>query len=171
MVYSSVLGLAWIFTSKTLGRAIIFLISYSLRFFYISKIAKITNLVNLNNKAYENERLIRILVIFIWILNIAGIPPLVGFYAKLNLLIQLREFKVYLVIFFLLLASGIFVYTYLQIRFYELCFLKTTNVRNKTINEEFVNVVGLLLVRLIFLVILCGIREFDSLNNKEIYFT
>ena len=159
LVYSSVLGLAWMFTSKNFWISCLFLLRYSISFLYIRKEANKISIKKVTNKSRERDSLGLTFCIFIWMLNLAGIPPFLGFYAKVGLLTFLMSERHFLLLRLLLIRSGVFVFVYLQIRFNELTGTKSRRAVRARLPREYPRVLVLLALRLGFLLLLREKRD------------
>ena len=169
LVYSSVLRLSWMFISQSFEGAYIFLLVYSIRIFFISWIASERFL---GNKDFSYRNFSTSVAIFFWLVNMAGLPPLMGFYAKINLIVDALKASAMLELLALIMASRGFVYIYLR-----LCFSKISSSERELIfvkaNYPFRGIFLFLSVSVLtlwfFLHVSINIMKFELIEDKEIY--
>ena len=113
--YSSVLAARWLLRSHGWHPALIYLGAYASAFFILCKL--------FHGYGWERESQVNRLALsrgalisyFVILLRIAGIPPMLGFYAKLGVLVSLVARKGGLIIVALLRGSAGFLYVYVRL--------------------------------------------------------
>ena len=120
LVYSSVLGIRWIVARGSIYLALVFLFRYSLRFFLIAEAISVGRTFSILDNYYDARASVTAILILFLILNLAGVPPFMGFYAKAAMVGAIQLSLASGVLGVLILTSGIFVFIYLRVCLYIL---------------------------------------------------
>jgi len=171
LVYSSVLRLGWILTAERAFCGLVFLGVYRLGLRVLTSIfnsVRSGGLVRVQNVSLSNSSN---LIIFIALLSLIGVPPLLGFYPKLILLIILTEHQAVVQAVALLIGSSFFIFVYLR-----LC-LSSIELTPRWLafrqSGAWAPAVFSMVVigGLLLLCVLCVILSFDLNSDKEAYHT
>lgn len=112
--FSSINQLRWIILSINFNKLInIYILFYFYLIWIIIKLFKFINLNNINqiyNLILKNKFLL--IFLFFNIISLAGLPPFLGFFPKIIIIIKINN---YLIIFIILIFSIIILFIYLRI--------------------------------------------------------
>lgn len=120
LAYSSIAHIGWIITSIILrfNLTIIYFIIYSINLFLSIRIIKNLQIISINNSIIITKK--RKIIFYLTILNIGGIPPLLGFFPKLITLIILIKINIVALSLILLIRAIINLFFYLRITYLSL---------------------------------------------------
>lgn len=152
----------------------VFLIRYSLSLGYISYMGELQSIEYfIDFSLFINKNFLNA-IIFVRILNLAGVPPFFGFYVKVLIILQMLDNAQGLLIVLLILSAGVFVYIYLRTSLYKLenFFIRPIVVfqgsSRKLARVLVIMYLGLMLLCVLYVSIIT--MGFESINNKEIYY-
>ena len=151
---SSLFSLGWVISVIALSEIWLwFILGYGLVLINLILSLISTQLLSVENLESSLRNPINLLVFFLNLLIVRGIPPFIVFYLKILILSLLIEFSFFIVLIYLVISVFI-IYIYLIIRFSLLTFLKARETSSKFTNINKVSIFNILLQGLIFTVLI-----------------
>ena len=151
---SSLFSLGWVISVIVLSEIWLwFILGYGLVLINLILSLISTQLLSVENLESSLRNPINLLVFFLNLLIVRGIPPFIVFYLKILILSLLIEFSFFIVLIYLVISVFI-IYIYLIIRFSLLTFLKARETSSKFTNINKVSIFNILLQGLIFTVLI-----------------
>ena len=151
---SSLFSLGWVISVIALSEIWLwFILGYGLVLINLILSLISTQLLSVENLESSLRNPINLLVFFLNLLIVRGIPPFIVFYLKILILSLLIEFSFFIVLIYLIISVFI-IYIYLIIRFSLLTFLKARETSSKFTNINKVSIFNILLQGLIFTVLI-----------------
>ena len=151
---SSLFSLGWVISAIALSEIWLwFILGYGLVLINLILSLISTQLLSVENLESSLRNPINLLVFFLNLLIVRGIPPFIVFYLKILILSLLIEFSFFIVLIYLVISVFI-IYIYLIIRFSLLTFLKARETSSKFTNINKVSIFNILLQGLIFTVLI-----------------
>ena len=151
---SSLFSLGWVISVIALSEIWLwFILGYGLVLINLILSLISTQLLSVENLESSLRNPINLLVFFLNLLIVRGIPPFIVFYLKILILSLLIEFSFFIVLIYLVISVFI-IYIYLIIRFSLLTFLKAIETSSKFTNINKVSIFNILLQGLIFTVLI-----------------
>ena len=151
---SSLFSLGWVISAIALSEIWLwFILGYGLVLINLILSLISTQLLSVENLESSLRNPINLLVFFLNLLIVRGIPPFIVFYLKILILSLLIEFSFFIVLIYLIISVFI-IYIYLIIRFSLLTFLKARETSSKFTNINKVSIFNILLQGLIFTVLI-----------------
>ena len=151
---SSLFSLGWVISVIALSEIWLwFILGYGLVLINLILSLINTQLLSVENLESSLRNPINLLVFFLNLLIVRGIPPFIVFYLKILILSLLIEFSFFIVLIYLIISVFI-IYIYLIIRFSLLTFLKARETSSKFTNINKVSIFNILLQGLIFTVLI-----------------
>lgn len=115
IVYSSILGLSWIISRQDYSLALFFLRVYMLSFYFLRELFwQISSQRNSEVGRWELKRVRRVCV-FIAFLRIRGIPPFLGFFPKILIIVTSWTWRGLFAMVALLVGRGTYIFIYMRI--------------------------------------------------------
>ena len=151
---SSLFSLGWVISVIVLSEIWLwFILGYGLVLINLILSLISTQLLSVENLESSLRNPINLLVFFLNLLIVRGIPPFIVFYLKILILSLLIKFSFFIVLIYLVISVFI-IYIYLIIRFSLLTFLKARETSSKFTNINKVSIFNILLQGLIFTVLI-----------------
>ena len=151
---SSLFSLGWVISVIALSEIWLwFILGYGLVLINLILSLINTQLLSVENLESSLRNPINLLVFFLNLLIVRGIPPFIVFYLKILILSLLIKFSFFIVLIYLVISVFI-IYIYLIIRFSLLTFLKARETSSKFTNINKVSIFNILLQGLIFTVLI-----------------
>lgn len=132
-IYSSILGLGWIFRRVSLRWGLFFLLVYSVRLWAVVSLIKNCGVEGVSLRLGKYIRATFLFVLAVAFLNMAGVPPMGGFYAKLRIVVGRLNEGMIGGLLLLLISSGFYLFIYLRVCFGHLTF--TRGGHHQILNE------------------------------------
>ncbi len=150
LIYSSILRIRWVISRNWIFLRIIYFFIYRLRLLILRIVFFKQNSLNQNDISFLVLRKAEILALIFSFLNLAGIPPLIGFFLKVIIFFQVISVRKILVIV-LLISSLVFSFIYIRIFLVILVGNTNKSVISSYNTSQVITFTMLLLLRPIFM--------------------
>ena len=120
IIYSSILGLGWIFLAQRFNGVIFYLFAYSLSLGYLGYLREFYRPTSFEGLRVPLLGIGGGMLIMVIIINLAGIPPFAGFYAKILISLGALGAKGRARLLYMFFCSRGFIYIYFRFFIYKL---------------------------------------------------
>nr|YP_009019487.1 NADH dehydrogenase subunit 2 [Amphiascoides atopus]AHB52770.1 NADH dehydrogenase subunit 2 [Amphiascoides atopus] len=138
LIYSSVLGVAWMISSQSYSLALFFLFAYMVAFYYLGHLLWSMEAQTSGELGTWGLSSISRVGVFLSFLSMAGMPPFLGFFPKIFIIYHAWAYASLFTLLVLLWGSMVFIYVYLRMCLAGMGWSSSTSVMPFNVNSSIV---------------------------------